>query len=623
MAEEFRIALGVELTGNALDGVRSELQSLTGTQHTIDIRINNQVETQIDRIRTQLLDLQRININLGRNGGQRRGAVDEINRAYRELQSIQKRLSDKAVKLEGLDTRENINQINELRQQITSLREDYNSIFNQFGNQFSDTQIDNITRSMDVFEEKFTEVQAKLRDSSAIEEVNNAYRELQSIQKRIGDKTEKINTLNLSEDLNQIDTLRNQIVELGQEYNAIFNRFGNQFSDVQSSNLTSGMDVLREKLETIQAKFRDVISNGLNTGEFEGRIANLQAGFNKLGASNDEVSNSILRIRNAYDQLIQTNLSGDVNQLTEAYCRFIQELDNGENALKRFKRAHDASMQMSDRNLLSQDIEIWMKDNAAAADKFSDKLTEIQRQLRECDNVDLKGLKKEFNQIKKEAELSNKGFSGLFGDLVNQFSDISNIISASEIIMYSFQALKEGITTVKELDTALVDLKKTTEASSKEVNNFYLEANDIAKKYGATTQEIIQSAADWSRLGFNLNDSKLMSQYSSMFKSISPNMNIDEATNGLVSIMKAYGIEAEDALDGIISKINIVGNEFATSNSDIVAGLQNSAAAMAVMGTSLEETIALFTSAQEITQNASKVGRIVAQIFGNKYKETW
>jgi hypothetical protein len=36
-------------------------------------------------------------------------------------------------------------------------------------------------------------------------------------------------------------------------------------------------------------------------------------------------------------------------------------------------------------------------------------------------------------------------------------------------------------------------------------------------------------------------------------------MDIEQATDGLVSAMKAFGIEANDALDGIASKINSIG----------------------------------------------------------------
>lgn len=49
-------------------------------------------------------------------------------------------------------------------------------------------------------------------------------------------------------------------------------------------------------------------------------------------------------------------------------------------------------------------------------------------------------------------------------------------------------------------------------------------------------------------------------------------------------------------------------NAYATSNDQIVAGLERSSAAMNAANNSLEETIALFTAGQEITQDAEKMG---------------
>ena len=112
----------------------------------------------------------------------------------------------------------------------------------------------------------------------------------------------------------------------------------------------------------------------------------------------------------------------------------------------------------------------------------------------------------------------------------------------------------------------------------------------------------------WSRLGYNLEDSKTMSRLSSQFAAISPGMTVERSTEGLVSTMKAFGIEADSVLDGIMSKVNAVGNGFALTNEDIMDALQNSSSAMAVANNSLDETIALITAGTEIVQDASKVG---------------
>ena len=61
-------------------------------------------------------------------------------------------------------------------------------------------------------------------------------------------------------------------------------------------------------------------------------------------------------------------------------------------------------------------------------------------------------------------------------------------------------AARNTITTITELDTALVDLKKTTSMNTTELNQFYFDSNKVAKQMGVTTQEIISQASAWSRL---------------------------------------------------------------------------------------------------------------------------
>lgn len=159
--------------------------------------------------------------------------------------------------------------------------------------------------------------------------------------------------------------------------------------------------------------------------------------------------------------------------------------------------------------------------------------------------------------------------------------------------------------TVYELDTALVDLKKTFKGTEQDLKDFYYSANDTAKAIGTTTKEIIEQASAWSRLGYNqAKTAETMAKNSAIFKNISPGMDADTATDGLVSMMKAFNIEANDELDGIMSKVNVVGNEFATDNLSIVEAMKRSSSAMAAANNTLEETIALNTASIEITRNA-------------------
>lgn len=102
-----------------------------------------------------------------------------------------------------------------------------------------------------------------------------------------------------------------------------------------------------------------------------------------------------------------------------------------------------------------------------------------------------------------------------------------------------------------------------------------------------------------------------MAKTSSVFASISPDLDIEEATDGLVSAMKAFKIEADDALDGVASKINIIGNTQAVSNGNIVDFLTRSSSAMAEANNTLDETIALGTAITEITRDAANAGQVM------------
>ena len=67
--------------------------------------------------------------------------------------------------------------------------------------------------------------------------------------------------------------------------------------------------------------------------------------------------------------------------------------------------------------------------------------------------------------------------------------------------MKTITEIKQAVSTVKALDTALVDLRKTTTMSASQLEDFYYTANETAKQMGITTKEIIDQASAWSRLG--------------------------------------------------------------------------------------------------------------------------
>jgi hypothetical protein len=83
----------------------------------------------------------------------------------------------------------------------------------------------------------------------------------------------------------------------------------------------------------------------------------------------------------------------------------------------------------------------------------------------------------------------------------NAWAKFSQWGVATGLLMRGINGIRNMIVGVKDLDTALVDLRKTTTMSASQLENFYYTANETAKQMGVTTNEIISQAAAWSRLG--------------------------------------------------------------------------------------------------------------------------
>lgn len=226
-----------------------------------------------------------------------------------------------------------------------------------------------------------------------------------------------------------------------------------------------------------------------------------------------------------------------------------------------------------------------------------------------ADSSDWSKIQSNFKIIRSEIKALGLEGGTIFQNLWAQVKKFSRWMGITMVTTSIAREIRGLFTDVAELDTALVDLRKTFKGTSEDLEEFYYDANDIAKQLGVTTKAVIDQASAWSRLGYNTKEAAIeMSKMSSIFASISPDMDTEEATDGLLSIIKAFDIDVNDVLDGVISKVNKVGNEFGTSNGEVVNMLTRSSSAMKEANNTLEETIALETAAVEITRDAESVG---------------
>ena len=203
---------------------------------------------------------------------------------------------------------------------------------------------------------------------------------------------------------------------------------------------------------------------------------------------------------------------------------------------------------------------------------------------------------------------SVKPLSSYISEMGQKFRSLSQYLVSN----FGFQALttgvRSGVESIKELDSAMTELKKTSDGTKQEYRDFTTQARTDAKDIGSTTTQITSSAADWSRLGYSLKDSQTMAKNTGILKNVSEFADINEATDAMVGIMQAYNYKPDDSMK-LIDQLNQIGNNFSISTSDLAKGLQISGSALEVGGNNIEQSMALITAYNSSIQDVSQAAR--------------
>lgn len=433
-----------------------------------------------------------------------------------------------------------------------------------------------------------------------------------TLQKRIAngkalstDEQEATELLNVINELQRSDVLPADKLNASNEK---LSQIRQNVADIKSQIAETTLDNVQSQIDKYTKFFntKSIIPEGYTqTQALVSNLNTLQTAINKLEQYKSELNGV-----NELSSEQQAKLQGYINKCEEA-ATAIKNMSAAE------KGMHDVSVQ---KNI--DKINQLLKENPKYSKQAREQLQALLQQL-SSGNVSVTNLRKietEILKIKNAEEAAgrsgstfmsvfkNKAIHGFIGQMA---SYINMYLGFYGMMRYATNAIK----TIRELDTALVDLKKTTTMNTTQLNEFYYSANDVARQMGVTTEEIINQASAWSRLGYSSQEAATeMAKLSSQFASISPGMDTDQAQEGLVSIMKAWSIDPDQVKSEIMDPINKLGNTMALSNQDIVEGMKRSAAALAAVGTDYKDAFAMFSGIQEVLQNAEKSGTALRSI---------
>lgn len=476
--------------------------------------------------------------------------------------------------------------------------------------------------------------------SGVIEQLNTIVSKLDEISVSAKGFTETLkNGLNVNASVDEIEKLTNRVKELESELAKIKTPTTIPSKDMKdafpdkdvSASVESATNSIKEENNVLEQNTQKVKKNtqakeqnaNVNLNKYDkhldsynGKVDKYQATidrFNDGGWTSDTYLENVQAVRDAVKQYATLLDNIKTNQNGIASDEDIQNLDKYEKKIKD-TIATVTNMSASEKgyNFVSGQKELdkihkLLNENSKMSSEAKAKIKAYYAEI-ESGNPSM-SLDKIHGEILKiynaEVEagragrtlwdtLKNSGFHQIAAQMAGMFG-VYDVINLG----------KEGFNVVRELNTALTEMRKVSDETVQSLKDYQATTFDTADAVGTTAKQIQNSTADWMRLGESMNQAAESAKDANVLLNVSEFEGIDEATESLVSMSQAY--KDLDKMD-IIDVLNNIGNNYSISTDGLATALKDSASALVTANNDLNEAVSLTTAGNAITQDPSKVG---------------
>lgn len=364
---------------------------------------------------------------------------------------------------------------------------------------------------------------------------------------------------------------------------------------------------------------------------YNGKVGKYQATINRFndgGWTSDTYLKNVQAVRDAVKQYATLLDNIKTNQNGIASDEDIQNLDKYEKKIKD-TIATVTNMSASEKGYTKlagqkeiDKINQILRENSAMSSEAKAKIKAYKQELISGNpSVSLEKIHGEIMKIVNAEELAGRAGRSFFDTLKNSgFHQIAAQMAGMFGVYDVINVIKQAASTVTELNTQITELAKVSEQSSKQIYADFDSYADIAKEVRGTISDTIAATADWSKNGYSIPDSKQLAEISQLYKNVGDGIDIDAANESLISTLKGFQLEADQA-EHIVDVFNEVSNNEAISSGGIGEALQRSAASFNAASTSLEKSVSLVTATNSVLQDPEKVGKqILAYLYSNVMK---
>lgn len=281
-----------------------------------------------------------------------------------------------------------------------------------------------------------------------------------------------------------------------------------------------------------------------------------------------------------------TSLDLEVSGVTASLNKVKQETEATAAEIRKIMQDAFNSSELSDTAKVTDE-------QSKSFSKLNDELSKTKSKFNETASS-AKSAKQEIKDVGNSAKESSLTVS----DFVNRLSDKAKWLAAYELIVLVEDAFSNLIGTIKNTEDAVVQLQRVLneDIESSAISD---ELYRIADQYGQTFDNVQETAVLFAQTGQSWQE-VIASTEATMLALNTAELEVTDATSGLIAVMAQFGIEATD-LESVIDKINITADNFAVTSQSIVEALQRSGGTASAYNMTLEETVGIITALAEAT----------------------
>lgn len=470
--------------------------------------------------------------------------------------------------------------------------------------------------------------QARLKaDEASLIANGNKSSELKAVQTRlraINDEMDKLKT-KTKDVITESQKLKLEDIEKAGKFNA-------------DRNTAKGADSAAKELKKQNQEIADDLKKTLTSQEseyekYQKKIQSLENySKNNSNYKNDNIKKYLYgedgtgktsgKLKELRDQLayIENTTPGKAIQDFDKKCKTLDTtIDSTSQHLKElgfdFRDLNQANVDMTKFKSVYERA-TKLENSIANKSKYSwiiDSLNGIKASAAGCEG-DVTDLSARLSNLEVEASRCGATTETLSQKLSRLFKEHFQTAIAMAGVAMVKQGLREVYNNVVDIDTSMTNLKKVTNETESAYSSFLSSASSQARELGASISDVIDSTAEWSRLGYTLDESQELANWSTVLSNIGDGIDsASDAASYLVSILKGFGMEA-DEVEHVVNVLNSVGNNEPISESGIAEALVRSASALSAAGNSFEQSVSLITAANSILQDPDTVGTTVRTI---------